>query len=220
MPGSADNGQVFELLILFFLLPTVIYISRLRIHAIPLLWILMSYCLWVLWREGHLSLVRPEFEGLVRRLPSILTLFAAFVIVITALVYRYAPRDFFGFFRKQPALWFLVMVLYPLLSVYPQGIIYRVFFFERYRALFPSAWLMVLMSALAFTYVHVIFRNWLAVGLTVLGGLLFAMRYAETGSLFVSSFEHALYGCWLFTVGLGRSFFYRAQWKEDLPRIP
>jgi hypothetical protein len=101
MPGSADNGQVFELLILFFLLPTVIYISRLRIHAIPLLWILMSYCLWVLWREGHLSLVRPEFEGLVRRLPSILTLFAAFVIVITALVYRYAPRDFFGFFRKQ-----------------------------------------------------------------------------------------------------------------------
>jgi len=27
-------------------------------------------------------------------------------------------------------------------------------------------------------------------------------------------------GCWLFTLGLGRSFFYRAQWKEDLPQLP
>jgi uncharacterized protein len=145
---------VIEFLVLFFLLPTVIYVSRLRIHAIPLLWVLMSYCLWVLWRDGNLSLVRPEFVGLAKCLPSILPLFAAFVIVITALVYRYAPRDLFSFFRKQPALWFPVMLIYPLLSVYPQGIIYRVFFFERYRALFPSAWLMVLMSALAFTYVH------------------------------------------------------------------
>jgi uncharacterized protein len=210
---------VFEFLILFFLLPTAIYVGRFRIHAIPMLWVLMAYCLWVLSREGRLSLVQPEFAGLAERLSSIFVIFAAFVIVITALVYRYARRDFFSFFRKQPALWLLVMVLYPLLSVYPQGIIYRVFFFERYRALFPSAWLMVLMSALAFTYVHVIFRNWLAVGLTALGGLLFAMRYAQTGSLFVSSFEHALYGCWLFTVGLGRSFFYRAQWKEDLPQV-
>jgi len=38
--------------------------------------------------------------------------------------------------------------------------------------------------------------------------LLFAARYAETGSLATSSFEHALYGCWLFTVGLGQYFYH------------
>jgi uncharacterized protein len=176
----------------------------------------MAYCLWMLWRDGNLLLARPDTEKLWRNLPSILVIFVLFAITITALVHRFAPQDLFRFFRTQPAFWALVMVGYPLLSVYPQGIIYRAFFFDRYRALFPNPWVMVLMSALAFAYVHVIFRNWLAVGLTAVGGLLFAMRYAQTGSIFVSSFEHALYGCWLFTVGLGRSFFYRAQWKGDV----
>jgi len=96
------------------------------------------------------------------------------------------------------------------LSVYPQGLLYRAFFFERYASLFPGKWVMVLASALAFAFLHIIFRNWLAVGLTFLGGLLFAMRYAETGSLATSSFEHALYGCWLFTVGLGQYFYHGA----------
>jgi hypothetical protein len=40
------------------------------------------------------------------------------------------------------------------------------------------------------------------------GGLLFAARYAETNSLFTSSFEHALYGCWLFTIGLDPYFYH------------
>jgi len=48
----------------------------------------------------------------------------------------------------------------------------------------------------------------LAPALTLAGGLLFAFRYAQTGSLATSCFEHALYGCWLFTVGLGQNFYH------------
>ena len=210
---------MLEFLTLFFLLPTAIYVGRFRVHAIPMLWVLMSYCLWILWRTGDLGLATVDLVGFLHQLPSILAIFLPFVVVVTALVYRFAPHDLFRFLKTRPGFWLLVMVAYPLLSVYPQGIIYRAFFFDRYRSLFPNAWLLVAMSALAFAYVHVIFRNWLAVGLTAIGGLLFAMRYAQTGSLFASSFEHALYGCWLFTVGLGRSFFYRAQWKAELPQF-
>lgn len=204
---------MLEFLTLFFLLPTVIYFGRFRIHALPLLWILMAYCLWILWRHGELPLVSLDTHGLQRHLPSILAILIPFVLLTTALLHRFAPQDLFGFLRTQPWLWALVMVGYPLLSVYPQGIIYRVFVFHRYHTLFPRLWLLLAMSTLAFAYVHVIFRNWLAVGLTVIGGFLFAFRYAQTNSLFISSFEHALYGCWLFTVGLGRSFFYRGQWR-------
>jgi membrane protease YdiL (CAAX protease family) len=57
---------------------------------------------------------------------------------------------------------------------------------------------------------HIVFRNPLAMALTFAGGILFAWRYEKTGSLFVSSFEHALYGCFLFTIGLGRYFYARA----------
>jgi membrane protease YdiL (CAAX protease family) len=104
------------------------------------------------------------------------------------------------------------MVLYPILSVYPQGIIYRAFFFERYRTLFPNPAVLIMMSAIAFSFAHIIFPNPIAVSFTLVGGLLFAWRYASTGSLFASSFEHALYGCWIFTIGLG-DFFYKGAWR-------
>lgn len=44
--------------------------------------------------------------------------------------------------------------------------------------------------------------------LTFVGEVLFATCYAETGSLATSCFEHALYGCWLFTLGLGQYFYH------------
>jgi len=174
----------------------------------------MTYCIFALWRDGNLSFVHLAPIGLAERLPSILAIFVPFVIATTVAVYRHASRDLFGFVRNRPLLWAAVMIAYPVLSVYPQGIIYRTFLFERYRALFPNTWLMVVVSALAFTFVHIVFRNWIALVLTALGGVLFAMRYAQTGSLFISSFEHALYGCWIFTVGLGKWFFYEGQWKQ------
>lgn len=203
--------SVIEFLVLFAVLPTLLYLGRFRLPALPMLWSLTAYCLWALSRQGKLDAVRLSPVGLLQQLPLILPLFLLFVIATTGLTRRYAPRDLFGFVRCNPKLWALVMVGYPLLSVYPQGIIYRVFFFERYQALFPSLWLMVLMSALAFVYVHIVFRNWIAIALTIPGGFLFAIRYAHTGSLFISSFEHALYGCWLFTVGLGKWFVYDAR---------
>jgi membrane protease YdiL (CAAX protease family) len=67
---------------------------------------------------------------------------------------------------------------------------------------------MIVASAAAFAFLHIVFRNTLAVALTFAGGLLFAFRYAETDSLLTSSVEHALYGCWLFTVGLGQYFYH------------
>ena len=67
----------------------------------------------------------------------------------------------------------------------------------------------MLASAFTFTYVHIVFRNKLALGLTLLGGTLFGIRFFQTDSLFVTSFEHALYGCFMFTVGVGRSFHHR-----------
>lgn len=70
------------------------------------------------------------------------------------------------------------MIAYPVLSVYPQGLLYRAFFFERYAPLFPGRWTMILASAAAFAFLHVIFRNPLAVEFAFGGGILFAFRHA------------------------------------------
>jgi len=39
--------------------------------------------------------------------------------------------------------------------------------------------------------------------LTFVGGILFALTFQKTKSTLLVSIEHAIYGCWLFTVGMG-----------------
>ena len=97
------------------------------------------------------------------------------------------------------------MLLSPLLSVCPQEFLYRAFFFERYQPLFGSGRGMIAASSLAFSFVHIIFGNWIAVGLCCLGGLLFSPTNAPALSL-LACIDHALFGNLVFTIGLGQFF--------------
>jgi membrane protease YdiL (CAAX protease family) len=206
--------HAIEFLVLFIAAPTLFAFGRHRIPAIPALWVAASYCLYILLHD-------PGFDrrhlwnasALASNALEILSIFAFAVVIGIVLILRFEPAQFLSLPRKNPKSWVLLLVLYPVVSVYPQGIIYRAFMFERYRDLFGPPWAMVLASAFAFTYMHIVFRNKLALVLTALGGLLFGMRYLETGSLFVSSLEHALYGCAIFTLGIGRCFY-----SEDVRR--
>jgi uncharacterized protein len=198
-----------EFLILFVVLPLAYRFSPVRIPALPLLWAVAGYALWQLLRDPRFDRARLwNPTPLAADTPAILIIFAVSAAVLWFGVHRFAPALEWNFVRRSPVFWAIVMVAYPLLSVYPQGILYRAFFFARYAALFPGKWTMIFASAAAFAFLHIIFRNWLAVALTFVGGLLFAVRYAQTGSLFTSCCEHALYGCWLFTVGLGQFFYH------------
>lgn len=132
--------------------------------------------------------------------------FAAAAAGLAFLLAWLAPDKLFWLPRHRPVLWAVVMVAYPVLSVYPQEIIYRAFFFHRYRPLFGEGRAMIVASAVAFGFMHVLFRNWIAVILTLVGGLAFAHRYGRSRSLLLTALEHALYGQWIFTVGLGEYF--------------
>jgi uncharacterized protein len=200
--------HALEFLLLFFIGPTLFAYRRHRIPAIPALWALTMYCLFILLQDSAFNRASLWNAAPFRQYaPAILSLFALSAAIGVALMLRFgSPGLFLSFPRTNPRLWGLVMILYPVLSVYPQGIIYRAFIFERYRDLFGPPWAIVLASTFAFTYVHIVFHNRLALILTFLGGLLFGMRFVQTGSLFVTSFEHALYGCFMFTVGVGSSF--------------
>ena len=198
-----------EFLLLFVALPLGYRYAPVRIPALPLLWVVAGYAGWRLLADPRFDRARLwNFTQLPGRLGAILTIFALVALALWLGVRRFAPHLEWSFVRQHPAFWAVVMVAYPVVSVYPQGLLYRAFFFERYAALFPREWAMIVASAAAFAFLHIIFRNWLAVALTFAGGLLFAARYAETGSLAASCFEHALYGCWLFTVGLGQYFYH------------
>ena len=53
---------------------------------------------------------------------------------------------------------------------------------------------------------HFIFRNPWALAFTLIGGLFFSQTYARTRSLRLVCFEHALYGNFMFTIGIGEFF--------------
>jgi uncharacterized protein len=131
-----------------------------------------------------------------------------FLILLGIAVRVFTPELLFSFVRRSPGLWALVMLLYPLVSVLPQELLYRVFFFERYERLFGDGWVMLVASALAFGFVHLIFGNWLSVILCVIGGFLFAFTYHSSGSFLLVCLEHAIFGNFIFTIGLGRFFYH------------
>ncbi|HUA98268.1 MAG TPA: CPBP family glutamic-type intramembrane protease [Terracidiphilus sp.] len=208
-PSMPRAALIAELLLLFAALPLAYRFSPIRIPALPLLWVASGYAYWQLLRDPRFNRSRLwNASKLPAHLAAILVTFAIVAFLLWLGVHRFAPAREWSFVRRNPVFWAIVMLAYPVLSVYPQGILYRAFFFERYASIFPGRWTIILASAAAFAFLHIIFRNPLAPALTFAGGLLFAWRYAETGSLATSCFEHALYGCWLFTVGLGEYFYH------------
>jgi uncharacterized protein len=200
---------VAEFLVLFVALPLALRFKPFPFPPIPALWLGAAYCLFRLRSDSafdrRLLWSPAEFPSLSGQ---IVLMFLTAAILLGLGVYFLQPAALFAFVRREPWFWGLAMLLYPVLSVYPQGIVYRAFFFHRYGSLFPGALGMILASAVAFAFVHIIFRNPIAVSFTLVGGLLFAWRYQQTGSLFTSSLEHALYGCLMFTIGLG-DYFYK-----------
>ena len=126
------------------------------------------------------------------------------------------PDLMFPLPRHKPGLWAIIVVGYPLLSVLPQNVVWRVFLMHRYRGLFGGGVLMVAASALTFGAAHAVMLNWFAVVTTLVGGVFFAQTYRRSGSMLLASIEHALYGLWMFTVGYGLLFLYREVPPEAL----
>ena len=199
-----------ELVALTFVLPLAMLQFHLQKFMLPAVWLVMWYCLRVGKATG-IAPVRESWQGraitraVLRPMLLRFVVLSALMAVGTAL---WVPENLFNFVRAMPWFWALVMLLYPLLSVVAQEVIYRWFFMARYAPLFPTPRLMMLVSSLAFAAGHLIFNNWVAPLLCLFGGAIFAATYARHRSLAVVSLEHALYGDFLFTIGLGMYFYH------------
>ena len=196
----------------FVVVPLLIYYRRIPNLPIPYLLITAALAFLVLWGDPAFKLSRLAAWGNFRPFLSIILIRDVVCLVgLGMAAYFLAPQLLFSLIRSSPRLWTLIFFLYPLFSVYPQELLYRAYFFHRYQPLFGNGWGMIFASALAFGFVHIIFRNWLAVGLCMIGGFLFSLTYQKSGSLLLACLDHAIFGNFLFTIGLGE-FFYHGTW--------
>ena len=192
----------------FFVVPPLLIFLHI-VPNLPIPYLLLAAVAGFLILRGNPALRSAtlfSWRGILPQLLPVLWRDAILLILLGLAVRIFAPEFLFALVRRQPLFWALIMLLYPLLSVCPQEFLYRTFFFQRYQPLFGSGRGMIAASSLAFSFVHIIFGNWLAIGLCCLGGLLFSLTYQRSGSLLLASIDHALFGNFIFTIGLGQFF--------------
>lgn len=199
-----------ELSLLFFILPCVLYFFRhqMAFRIFLLLVLAAGGCTILLFRDVRFN--RKVFRRGITpaQLRSMILVFLPAALIIAIWTYVVLPSRFLTFPTTKPTLWAIVMVLYPVLMVLPQELIFRCFFFHRYQDLFKDCprWF-ITVNALSFGLSHLFYANWVAPVLSFFGGLLFAWRYLRSGSLMAVAVEHAVWGNFLFTSGIGWYFY-------------
>lgn len=214
---AADLPRPFlalELLLFFFAGPIAYFFLVSEPGLLfPALWAFCFYTLAILLIDPSFDRrALWKFKAMRSDLPRILLTFAALGTLLTLALALYdattdGPSILFSMPRERPTLWLIIMIFYPLVSVYPQEVIWRAFMFHRYARLFPARVPMIAASALAFGHAHIVFHNWLAVILCTVGGILFARTFDRSRSTLAAWIDHALYGCLIFTIGLGNYFY-------------
>lgn len=200
-------GRAFEALALFVVAPLALALLLPPSALLPALFAMTALGALLLARTPGFawgSLVRGRIAwGRV----GLVALAAA--LACGALVWLLAPGDALALPRRAPGLWLMILALYPFLSALPQELLFRPLFFRRYGGLFPSTAAAVVANALLFGFAHLMFWNWVAVGLSAAGGLIFALGYLRHGFP-TAVLMHAVCGGIVFTSGLGRFFYHGA----------
>lgn len=125
----------------------------------------------------------------------------------TVFVFAINPALFLSFVERNPGFWLIVMLAYPLLSAWPQEVIFRALFFERYQGLFPSKFILIAANGAVFGFGHLFYMNWITISMTAVGGAVMGWAYLRHRSMSLAWVLHALAGQLIFTAGLGVYFY-------------
>lgn len=198
-----------EIAALFFLVPLLIYIEWVPTRwAIPILVLGAVGSAWGAGAAGatspELGLARLSSSATVQCLATGLTIWAVAQGAI-AVRQRTLGEAVFPFATGHPRLFLLLTCVYAI-SVTAQEFLFRAFFFWRYQHLAGPSTLFII-NVLAFGWVHVIFRSWVSVVVTMIGGVLFTALYQEYHSLVGVCAVHMAFGLSIFAMGWGKYFY-------------
>lgn len=200
-------GRLGEGVFLFIGIPLIEFTKLNPFPKLTLLILVGIYCGWLLWHDSTFTIRLRPTSGHHQASKTILLRLLFVIPALLGLVWVLNSQHMLMLPYERPYIWMRIMILYPLFSALPQEFIYRTFFFHRYQHFFHFKYSGIILSACAFSFLHLVYDNWLAIGLSFIGGLLFGITYKRTQSLFWITVEHIIYGWLVFTIGLG-NFFY------------
>lgn len=211
MQFSRKTALLSELALFMIGVPLVMVYVLPPSAILPVVWAMALFCSRVANKvEKRRFREYWHYAGVTREaLLLVVTRFIICAVLLTWVTVTFRPEMLFSLWNRSHGLWLMVMIMYPVLSVVPQEIIFRRYLFTRFEGLM-SPMALLLVSGLGFGFAHIVFQNWVAPVLCAIGGLMFASTYKRTRSLALVSLEHALYGDFVFTIGLGQYFFHGA----------
>lgn len=196
-----------EFFTIFIVVPIVIFHfrSNLNVWLLPLICLSALFCFTIIYCDSSFKRFRLTNTANINRLlwrSPLLFLIGA--IMSSAFFVIVMQGELFYYVTEHTSRWVLALLLYPLFSAWPQELIFRTYFFHRYKKVMPSKPLRVFVSALVFSFAHIIYANVWAMLLSFVGGLMFAYTYAKSRSTIAVTIEHSIWGLWLFSMGLGK----------------
>lgn len=196
-----------EFTILFIIAPIISFILRdyLAYFFLPFLFLLTLFCVRLLLNDATFK--RKRFINLKKHKKQRQRIYQVFFFgaIFTSCFYASLNHNsWFALPINATEQWLWLLVLYPLVSVLPQELIFRTYFFHRYQTIFKHKSMVIWINAAVFSLAHLIYANWIAVTLAFLGGLLFAYTYAKSKSTLACVVEHSIWGIWMFSMGLGQ----------------
>lgn len=199
-----------ECAVLFFILPVALYWFRhlLAFKLMPLLLLIALGSIIYLFSDKTFDRCSLwNFRRLTSHMMQVLITLMGIGVFIVLFTYLFYEDRFFVFPIDRPNAAMTFFLMYPLLGALPQEIIFKSFFFHRYRSLFPGPRSLVILNGISFGLFHLWYANIIAPVFSIFAGMILACRYLKTKSLVIISIEHSLMGILLYVVGLGW-FFY------------
>jgi hypothetical protein len=192
-----------EFIFLYAVLPALFALDILSVKFLLVaLWLMIFYAVFIL-KVTKCKFSLKLFDK--SQLKSLLLRFFLLAIVFLFASYLYTPEAFFHMAKNETKLFIFLLIFYPLVSVLPQELLYRVFFFSRYSFKLSKQKQSVF-NAVLFSFAHTLFGSSLVLILTFIGGLIFSQTYLKNRSFLLVCIEHILYGYLLFVSGIGELF--------------
>lgn len=197
------NLLILELVVLFIGMPLVLLLPIHPGFKVGIILMAIIYAIRVSVKQRLVKTYALYQLGESSHVKMVILRFILLIILTVGFMLLYHEESLFIVAKKNIGMLIGISLFYSLFSVYPQEFLYRSFFYARYNELFNRKAVLIFCNALIFSLAHIAFKNGLVLFMTFIGGIVFSLTYFKTKSLMWTSIEHAIYGCWLFAVGMG-----------------
>lgn len=197
---------ITEFILVFYFLPVSLYLKLFAIPNLAILLLLTIPALYFLisdnrFNNGQLITINCPYKFLF----SLTIRFILSIALIISFLFIFLPDIIVNSSDNKWQILY-TSIFYLFFSVIPQEILYRAFLFHRYGAIFKGKHISVAINTFTFSFAHIVYGNWVAVFLTLIGGYFFCKTYQKARSLVITIIEHFLYGLMVFLLGLEKYF--------------